>query len=161
MPRFQASIPAIAMALLLALPGPAAAEQLNGRVVRVVDGDTFILGDGTKQTRVRLADVDAPERPGQPFSEASRRSLAQLVAGRNVAVEVLDIDRYGRPVGRVRIGAISVSREQVRRGMAWSSRAYNRDPLLPAIQVRAQAGHMGLWSEANPVSPWEWRRSKK
>lgn len=146
----------VALAVLL-MASTAHAEHFAGQVVRVIDGDTFVVLSNGDQIRVRLADVDAPESDGQPFNEASRRSLAGFLAGRVVTVEVMDIDRFGRPVGRVNVDGKSVSREQVARGMAWAARRYNRDPVMPLLEARARASRVGLWSESNPVPPWAWR----
>lgn len=139
-----------------------AQDQITGRVVRVVDGDTFVVLDhNQRQHRVRLADVDAPEASGQPFNQASRRSLEALVAGKTVTIQIMDTDRFGRPVGRVVLNGRSVSQEQVRAGMAWSARRWNRDPAMPTIERLARASRAGLWAQADPIPPWEWRASKK
>jgi endonuclease YncB( thermonuclease family) len=66
--------------------------KLTGKVVRVSDGDTINLLIDNKQERIRLASIDAPEtahgssQPGQPFGEASRKNLANYVAGKTIAV---------------------------------------------------------------------------
>ena len=94
---------ATAAAAAEALPGPVSAE-----VVRVIDGDTIEvraqvwLGQFV-ETRVRLADIDAPELRGACAGETAlaRRALAHLAdllaAG---AVTLRDI-RYGTFAGRV------------------------------------------------------------
>ena len=73
---------------------------ISGRVVRVADGDTItIINDQKQQTKIRLYGIDAPEK-AQDFGNKSREKLASLVAGRNIDVMVMDIDRYGRNVGK-------------------------------------------------------------
>lgn len=151
----------LALALVLSPLGVQAAtigSTINGRVVTVHDGDTItVLSDSTTH-RIRLADIDAPERPGQPFSEASRRALASHVAGRTVSVQIMDVDQYGRPVGRVFLGRTNINREMVRAGLAWCNTRYNRDPAMPALELKARAAGLGLWRDPRPIPPWEWRR---
>jgi endonuclease YncB( thermonuclease family) len=97
----------------------ASAEELVGRVVRIADGHTLaILEASNHQRRIRLADIDAPEK-AQPFGTRSRRSLAELCAGKVATVDDHGQDRYGRTIGQVMCAGIDANAEQVRRGMAW------------------------------------------
>ena len=57
------------------------AATLNGKAVKVADGDTITILVGTEQHRIRLQGIDAPERK-QPFGKVSGRSLSALVAGK-------------------------------------------------------------------------------
>jgi endonuclease YncB( thermonuclease family) len=77
------------------------AETIEGKVVKVADGNTITVLDSNKQQhRIRLAGIDAPEK-GQPFGNASRKKLRDLVSGKEVKVEYDKHDRYGRIVGKV------------------------------------------------------------
>jgi micrococcal nuclease len=62
----------------------------------IVDGDTFDVAMGE---RIRLADVDTPERGQAGYSEASY-FLEQLIYGERVYLDVDDAYRYG-PYGRL------------------------------------------------------------
>lgn len=80
---------------LLIVTYPVSAD-INGRIVRVLDGDTVeILGEGNQLKRVRLAGIDAPEK-NQPFGQRSRQKLSSMVTQRIVTVTGEDEDRYGR-----------------------------------------------------------------
>ena len=154
---------ALAAAALIAAGQPTFAESITGRVVGVADGDTLtVLTDGKRQVRVRLAGIDAPERR-QPHGTRARQALSALAFARSAQVEVEDIDRYERPVGRVRVGGRDVNAEMVRRGAAWVYVRYNRDPSLAALEVEARGARRGLWAlpEAERVPPWEWRAAKR
>ena len=97
----------------------AAADTLRGRVVGVTDGDTTkVLDAANRQEKIRLADIDTPER-GQPWGQRSKQALSGLVFGRQVVVEYRKRDRYGRIVGRVFVGDVDISRELVEAGHAW------------------------------------------
>jgi endonuclease YncB( thermonuclease family) len=87
--------------------------------------------------------------------------LSDLVFGKQVRVEQQDRDRYGRAVGRVYAGGLDVNAEQIRRGMVWVYRKYNRDKSLLALEQEAKNAKRGLWSEPNAIPPWEYRHGGK
>ncbi|MDO9026016.1 thermonuclease family protein [Zwartia sp.] len=141
--------------------------SLTGRVVQVSDGDTINLLVEKKQERIRLASIDAPEtahgseRPGQPFGEASRKNLAQYVAGKTLTVTCFEKDRYDRHICDIPVEGTTANRLQVEQGMAWANQQakgkYLRDKSLPDLEKAARQKKLGLWSEPGAVSPWEWR----
>jgi endonuclease YncB( thermonuclease family) len=154
---------ALAALLLLFAQGVASAETIRGRVVGITDGDTLtVLVEGRRQVRIRLAEIDTPERR-QPYGDRSRQALSALVFRKPVRVIVVDTDRYRRIVGRVHQGTVDVNAEMVRRGAAWVSLRYSRDPSLPLLQAEAQRARRGLWAlpEADRVPPWEWRAARR
>ncbi|MFO1419347.1 MAG: thermonuclease family protein, partial [Methylotetracoccus sp.] len=135
-------------------------ETLRGRVVAVVDGDTLtVLDIGHRQHRIRLHQIDAPEH-AQDFGTRSKQSLAQLVAGREVTVEQVDTDRYGRIVGTVWAAGQDINLAQVRAGMAWVYRQYGKDPAYLAAEASAKRSRIGLWSQARPIPPWTFRHQQ-
>lgn len=116
-----------------------------------------MLVDG-QQIRVRLAGIDAPERK-QPFGTRAREHLAWLVHEREVRIETAGRDRYGRTIGTVYAGETSVNDEQVRAGMAWQYRKFDRSKWLGELEADAREFRRGLWADMEPVPPWKWRRS--
>ena len=146
--------------LLLILCSSTAAETLSGRVVGISDGDTLTLLVDREQVKVRLAQIDTPER-GQPWANRARQELADLVFRQDVRVEVVDRDRYGRIVGQLWRGAVDVNRTLVAEGLAWAFRRYVTDPNLLEDEERARQAGRGLWSQPEPVPPWEWRRGAR
>ncbi len=132
-------------------------------MVGVVDGDTLVvqIKDGSRLT-LRLHGIDAPERD-QPHSDEALRTLNELVGGRTVRFEVIDIDRYGRTVARVHVGDTDANAELVRRGAAWVYRRYSDDPVLLASEREARAEKRGLWARpaSERVPPWDWRRGDR
>lgn len=135
-----------------------------GKVIRVLDGDTIEIKTLPAKIvvyevpiRVRLINIDAPEKK-QPFGRWSTSQLKTLVAGKQVTVSYSHKDRYGRIIGHVfTTNGTDASRFMVQSGAAWVYERYNEDESLPALQREAQEQKRGLWADANPVPPWEWR----
>ena len=146
-----------------ALGAAAYAGDFDGRVVGIQDGDTVTVLDGTKQHRIRIAGIDAPEK-AQPFGESAKEHLARLAFGKQADVRCNKRDRYGREVCSVYVGARDVGLEQVRSGHAWWYREYAREQSLEdrkvysAAEAEARGAHRGLWRDAAPTAPWDWRR---
>lgn len=136
------------------------AAEMQGIVIRVLDGDTIEVLQDKKPVRIRLANIDAPEKK-QAFGRWSTNQLKGLVAAQPVTVTYTQTDRYGRIIGRVfTMNGTEASRFMVQSGAAWVYERYNADKALPALQREAQTHKRGLWIDSQPVPPWEWRHSK-
>ena len=153
--------------VLALLCGHAHAETLMGVVVGIADGDTITVLDAERQQhKIRLAGIDAPEKK-QPFGQKSKASLSSMVFGKRVTVEWTKRDRYRRIIGLVLINGVDSNLEQVKAGMAWWYRQYAKEQTTPqraayeTAENQAKAGRVGLWVDANPVAPWEFRHRKK
>lgn len=145
--------------------GLAQAATYTGTVVGVSDGDTIkVLDGGRRQHRVRLAGIDAPEK-AQAFGQRSKQSLSDLVYGRQVTIDTRKDDRYGREVGKVLVDGRDVNLEQLRRGMAWHYKAYEREQsaedraFYAAAEDRAREAKLGLWADPHAMAPWDFRRA--
>lgn len=137
-------------------PAHSASIQVTG----VSDGDTFYgLLDG-QSVRVRLADVDTPEKR-QDYGRKAEQALRALLARGEVVVHWRKLDRYGRIVGRVTAGGLDVQGNLVREGWAWVYVAYSRDPGLQAMEREARLARRGLWAGNHPVPPWAWRKQHR
>lgn len=154
---------ALAALLAYALLGFLHAETIEGRVVGVADGDTITVLDATKtQHKIRLSGIDAPEKK-QAFGQRSKQSLSDLVFNHAVQVETTKRDRYGREIGKVLVGGLDANLEQVKRGMAWHYKAYQREQskedrvTYAAAEDVARGTRVGLWRDEQPVAPWEFR----
>lgn len=126
----------------------------------MADGDTItVLVNEHEQVKVRLAEIDAPEK-SQAFGNRSKQALSALVFGKAVLVVDQGQDRYRRTVGRVYQDKVDVNSEQIRQGMAWVYRKYSKDKSLLPIEAEAKAEKRGLWADPEPVPPWEWRHNR-
>lgn len=129
----------------------------------MADGDTITLLTADKvQHRIRLDGIDAPER-AQPYSQVAKRSLSDMVYRHQVTAECSKRDRFGRYVCKVLIDGRDVSLAQIQRGLAWHFKRYageqapsDRAAYAEAEQ-QARAAQRGLWRDASPVSPWDFR----
>lgn len=135
------------------------AESVTGRVVSVADGDTItVLAAGNKQVKVRFDGIDCPEK-SQAFGQAAKQFTSNLVFNKTVSVDIKEQDRYGRSVGVVRIGETNVNMALVTNGLAWWYRAYAKDnEVLMRAEAKAKQQRIGLWADANPIAPWDFRR---
>lgn len=148
-----------------AAPGLAAPPKVETRltlkVVSVHDGDTFTgISESNEQVKVRLDAVDAPEL-SQPFGQASRKALGDKIFGKVVTVITKKHDRYGRTIGHVLIDKRDVNLELLEEGVVWHYAAYDRNKRLREAEASARSSKKGLWRDANPVAPWDWRKTEK
>ena len=158
----------LALTILLALAQSiVSADTLTGRVVRVTDGDTIVVLDSSNvQHKVRLTGIDAPERK-QAFGTKSKDHLSDLVAGKFVVVDYNKRDRYQRILGKVLLSDQDMNLEQIKAGLAWHYKKYQKDQepadrdIYSKAEVEAREARRGLWHDPEPVPPWEYRKSKR
>lgn len=147
-----------------------------GVVKKVSDGDTIqaITDNGTK-LKIRLYGIDAPEtakgkkktittKPGQPYGEEAQESLENKVMGKKVRIDIVDVDRYHRLVSLIYLSDRNINHEMVAEGYAWAYRQYLDSAYASefiGLEDEARAKKLGLWKQANPEPPWEWRAARK
>jgi micrococcal nuclease len=151
---------AVAFALAL-LVLAVCAEAFPGKVIGVTDGETLTVLHDQRPETVRLNGIDAPET-GQAFGTRAKQYTSALAFGQVVEVVVRDQDRYGRTVADVPLpDGRSLNQEIVPAGFAWQFRKYSNDATLAAAEAEARAARRGLWVDAHPVAPWEWRQAQR
>lgn len=145
------------ISLLILLILSLSAHALTGRVVAVKDGDSIevLSGDNTL-TKVRLADIDAPEKK-QAFGQAAKKFLSDLVFNKIIDVEEIGKDRYQRTLGVVFAGDLEVNLHMVENGFAWQYKKYSKSPAYAVAEDSARKKGLGLWRDPEPVPPWEYR----
>ena len=105
------------------------------------------------------ARFDGTRRQGQ----RAKQALSGYVFDRHVTVEWDKRDRYGRTIGKILDGERDVNLALVREGMSWWYRKYadEQSPvdrgLYEAAEAKAKMARAGLWSDPDPVPPWDWR----
>ena len=142
------------------------AELLSGKVVSVSDGDTItVLDSANTQYKIRLVGIDAPEK-AQAFGQVSKKSLSDLVFNKDVEISWEKRDRYQRILGKVLLNGQDVCLEQVKRGMAWHYKKYQRDQnpadraAYALAEKKARDIRLGLWADEAPIEPAQFRHKK-
>ena len=141
---------------------PRQGSTLKGRVVSVIDGDTYdLLTEGNGTIRVRMQGIDAPERE-MPFYRASRNYLSGLCFGKTVTLMVTGKDSGGRTLGFTYLeDGRELCQEMIRAGYAWHFKRYNSDRILSDLEKEARVSKRGLWADPHPVPPWEYRQERR
>src|SRR5918997_1123444 len=140
---------------------------IEGKVIRVSDGDTIaVLDKDNKTHKIRFQGIDAPESK-QDFGQASKENLSKMVFGKQVTVIWDKVDKYRRTVGKVLVDGRDINIEQVRAGFAWHYKKYaDEQPAEDRVtyakaEEEARAARLGLWQDPNPTPPGEWRVDAK
>jgi endonuclease YncB( thermonuclease family) len=167
----------LCLTLALCLILPTAYAEFTGKAVSVADGDTITVLRGKEQVKIRLAGIDAPEKK-QAFGNAAKERMSELVFGKEVRVDDRKKDRYGRTIGRVWVASTGCTASDCPKtldagmalltgGLAWHYKKYEMEQ--PAeergqysfAETEARVKRLGLWHDAKPVPPWEWRRENR
>ena len=145
-------------------PASAFSKDIFGTVIGVADGDTITLLDANKlKHKIRLYGIDSPEG-GQAFGDRAKKATSKLVYGKNVEINVLDRDRYGREVGIVFHNNTNVNGELIKKGYAWVYTKYCKVRTCDdwyGSQVEAKLNNRGLWAYPKAIPPWEYRSQKR
>ena len=143
------------------------AEELIGKVIKVSDGDTITVLDSNNQKhKIRLKGIDAPESQ-QVYGDISTQSLSELVYDKEVFVNWDKKDKYYRILGKVIVDGRDINYEQLKKGLAWYYKQYEKDLSDEDRKKYSEAEEWarnyteGLWADSNSIPPWEFRRKGK
>jgi endonuclease YncB( thermonuclease family) len=159
----------VAALLCLAWPSLAQAEsppnpptQFAARCVGVTDGDTlrvlYVEGETKSEIKIRLYGIDAPEKK-QAFGTQAKKALSDLAFGKDLTVTSTGRDQYGRLLAWLAVGSTSINGEMVKSGFAWWYQKYApKETELADLEADARKNRRGLWIDAAPVAPWNYRK---
>lgn len=122
------------------------------------DGDTVKIKDGSYEYKLRLTDIDAPER-NQTYGLKSRRALMQFCKKTEVKVYISGTDKYQRRLGKLNCNRLDASEFMVKNGHAWFNRRYSMDYMLALLEDEARKNKLGLWQSQQQTPPWIWRKN--
>lgn len=150
-----------ALAALAAAQPCHTGDQLPGRVLRVIDGDSLVLDVRGGHFRVELAGIDAPEL-NQAWGEAAASYLYRTLTGAFVVVDRVRFDASGAAHGTIITRGRDLAEGLLHQGLAWSVAAprasdADSDHSYAVAEQQARKARRGLWSDEHPVPPWEWR----
>lgn len=141
-----------------AMPANAQEELVAGQCVKVHDGDTIDVLTDQGIATVHLADVDAPE-PEQRFALEAKLHLVEHALAKEVTVRVATVlAETGEPVAAVTVADQDLARSLLRAGLAWCTQEPAPSDELLTLESAARAARKGLWADANPIAPWDWRK---
>lgn len=160
----------ISSIIVLGLPFQAISEQdevfsekdhkvIIGKVIGVTDGDTITILNDKIQYKIRLAEIDTPEKK-QPFGTKCKQILSDKVFGKEVKVLWDKEDRYKRIIGTIILNERNINKEMVSEGFAWHYKQYSKSKELEELEQKAREEKRGLWADKNPIPPWEFRKKK-
>ena len=124
------------------------------------DGDTVKIKDDLYEYKLRITDIDAPER-NQDYGLKSRRALMQFCKNAQISVFIYGIDKYQRKLGKLHCNNQDASAFMVNNGHAWFYKRYSMDYSLDVAQQNAQKLKSGLWQSDNAMAPWQWRKQNR
>jgi micrococcal nuclease len=129
------------------------------KVIGVKDGDTFVILFEGKEQVVRFAHIDCPEKK-QPFGKKAKYFVSDMCFGKNIKLlHENKYDRYKRLIAEVILeDGTNLNKELVKLGLAWHFKKYSEDFEYAELETEAKKNKIGIWSEENPISPWEWRK---
>lgn len=149
--------------VVILISSPALAEELTGKIVHILDGDTVkVTFDGGLPVKVRLYGVDCPER-NQPWGREARQ-LTNRLNGQRVLVDIRGRGKYGRWIGVVtdKLSHRVLNLELVRAGLGWWHKKYAPHAHhYRQAEDLARRAKRGLWSDPNPIPPWDWRKGRR
>lgn len=135
--------------------------NFTAKVIGIKDGDTIEVLLNNKPIRIRLADIDCPER-SQPFGKAAKQYSSNFCFGKEVKIESSgEMDRYGRLIATVFINNRTLNSALLENGLAWHYKKYSDNDIYAALEIDARNRHVGIWSQPNPIAPWDWRKYKR
>jgi len=133
--------------------------EISGKVISIKDGDTIAILYNNKKLTIRLAHIDCPEKK-QPYGLAAKQFVSDKCFGQIVTIQHNnEYDRSKRLIGEVILfGNENLNKELIKAGLAWHFKKYSTDKSYASLEQEARKKRTGLWSEPNPVAPWEWRK---
>ena len=132
---------------------------------RVIDGDTVIVHcppSNKEKSNIRVWGIDAPEMKQEPWGSSAKNALIKLLPQSKhaiIKVEIIDIDRYNRYVGKLFYNNSDLGLELVKKGEAVVYTQYNKDKIYQKAENSARKSRLGIWKQKGAQQdPAAWRK---
>lgn len=139
------------------------AETMTGTLDSVIDGGTITIISKGKVVEIRLFGIDTPAKT-QAFGQMARNFTGGKASKGEIRVEPITKDHDGRIVAMVFVnGGINLNEQIVSQGFGWVYRQYCKKSFCAdwlKLEADAKAAQKGLWANANPIPPWEYRQKQ-
>lgn len=137
---------------------PANEKEQIGKVIKIVDGDTFDMLTKEKGTlRIRMNGIDCPERK-QDFYQSAKNALAAYIFRKEVKLSITGRDRNKRIIATVYYNGENINLAMIQSGNAWHYKKYSTDTTYAKAEQQARLARKGLWRMDHPVAPWDFRK---
>lgn len=148
-------------------------EKTKAHVHYCSDGDTcrLSIADSSMWINARLFGIDAPEtakkrfrKHGQPMGVAAKEFINSTIQGKDVMITQADLDPYNRPVIEIFLDGQSINLLMVEKGYAEVYRGKTKRidrKKFEDIEKKAKDAKVGVWKEANYVSPSHFRKANR
>lgn len=142
------------------LLGATAGDEITGKVISVIDGNTLEVESGlNEKQKIMLAGIDSPELH-QEYGDKAKKLLEKLTLDKSVTVKFVGKDRWGNYLAEVVVeGKFDPRVELLKEGLAWTAER-NPAPALEEYRTKAQQKGKGLWKQQDPTPPWIFRRQQ-
>ena len=159
---------ALLAALASAAPSHAAMRTVTGTVTKISDGDTIqVVTPEQTKLKIRLYGIDAAEMPGtgtQRYAPDARKALEGKIKGRQVKLEIIDVDKYRRLVSIVWLDGRNINLEMIQEGHAEAFVEYLKPPYREQFlkaEREARGARLGIWSLPDYERPRNFRKRLK
>lgn len=137
----------------------ASAGDFSGKVIAVKDSDNISVVNGSSVATVRLNCAEIPAS-GQAFANEALQFLQNLILNKTVDVHVVWQDHDNRQVSQMSVDGQDVGCALAAAGFAWYDSKYQQDGQIAIAQAEAQGKKIGIWSQPNPVAPWDFEDAR-
>jgi micrococcal nuclease len=137
------------------------AEMITGIIDSVISGDTITILSKGKTVQIRLFGIETPEK-NQAFGQSARNFTGGKASKGEIHVQPMTQDHDGRTVAMVFINGINLNEQIISQGFGWVSRQSCKESFCAdwlKLEANAKASQKGLWADADPTPPWEYRQN--
>lgn len=143
---------------------PSLSIAWSGKVVGVINGGSFTVMHDGKAEKIRFFGIECPEE-GQRFHREATVLSTYFLLEKNVEVLQVCNGPDGAVQAYVRAEGVQdfINEKLIGHGMAWvipSACPTRLQREWTRLQELARTNRIGLWADAKPVPPWEWKKKQ-